>query len=77
AGTDFTGSARDLAIAPLDPDGDRYSRLIAAAFSALFDTGERLAEPEAKKAVGDLAQLLLLSRALARPGSSRSRNALR
>uniref|UniRef100_UPI001C092B26 hypothetical protein n=1 Tax=Acinetobacter baumannii TaxID=470 RepID=UPI001C092B26 len=37
AGTDFTGSARDLAIAPLDPDGDRYSRLIAAAFSALFD----------------------------------------
>ncbi|MGL4288075.1 MAG: helix-turn-helix domain-containing protein [Phreatobacter sp.] len=77
AETAFANSARSLAIAPLDYGRERYSRLLAASFASLFDEATELAEPEAANAIQDLAQLLLLSRALATPGSARSRGALR
>jgi AraC-like DNA-binding protein len=68
-------SVQRMPVAPFTADTDRYSRLIAASISALFDGA--VPPAEAELSVDALARLVLIARSGEPPGSPESRQALR
>lgn len=73
----FARLARRLSVTTFDPEAGRYSRLMTASFTALFDGITPLAETEAQQSIDALGQLVLLARGLVALGAPPSRLALR